>query len=50
MTVKEPMTVQEAGRKGGQATLQRYGRAHYQKAGRIGGKRRAQKLADPKGT
>ncbi len=33
------MTRSEAGRKGGQTTMKRYGSEFYQKIGRVGGKR-----------
>jgi general stress protein YciG len=38
----KPVTVQEAGRRGGQATLQTQGKEHFQKIGRKGGKRTAE--------
>jgi general stress protein YciG len=38
MAVKK-MTRSEAGRKGGQTTMKKYGSEFYQKIGRIGGKR-----------
>ena len=34
-----PLTVREAGRKGGAATAERHGRAHYQAIGKKGGQR-----------
>lgn len=40
------MTVQEAGRRGGSATLQTKGVGHFQKIGRKGGKRTAQLYRD----
>jgi general stress protein YciG len=42
----KPMTVQEAGRRGGQATLQNQGIEHFQKIGRKGGKRTAELYRD----
>lgn len=38
----KPMTVQEAGRRGGQATLQNQGREHFRKIGHKGGRRTAE--------
>ena len=38
----KPMTVQEAGRRGGQATFQNHGVGHFKKIGRRGGKRTAE--------
>jgi general stress protein YciG len=40
--LNKPITVQEAGRRGGQATLQNQGRNYFQKIGRKGGKRTAE--------
>jgi general stress protein YciG len=40
--LEKPVTVQEAGRRGGQATLQNRGVTHFQKIGRKGGKRTAE--------
>jgi general stress protein YciG len=40
--LNKPMTVQEAGRRGGQATLQNRGIEHFRKIGRKGGKRTAE--------
>jgi general stress protein YciG len=40
--LEKPVTVQEAGRRGGQATLQNRGVKHFQKIGRKGGKRTAE--------
>ncbi len=34
-----PMSVQEAGRKGGQKVRDRYGKEYYEKIGRIGGQK-----------
>ncbi|MDA8218008.1 MAG: hypothetical protein M0Z94_10370 [Dehalococcoidales bacterium] len=34
---KEPMTVREAGRKGGETTSNKYGRGFYEQIGRKGG-------------
>ncbi|MHB1415086.1 MAG: hypothetical protein ACYC1C_07515 [Chloroflexota bacterium] len=34
---KEPMTVREAGRKGGETTSNKYGREFYEQIGRKGG-------------
>lgn len=34
---KGPMTVREAGRKGGQQTARRHGRQHYERIGKLGG-------------
>jgi hypothetical protein len=40
------MTVQEAGRRGGKATLQNQGSEHFKKIGRKGGKRTARLYRD----
>jgi general stress protein YciG len=44
--LNKPMTVQEAGRRGGQATLQNRGVTHFQKIGRKGGRRTAELYRD----
>jgi general stress protein YciG len=42
----KPITVQEAGRRGGQATLQNQGVRHFKKIGRKGGRRTAELYRD----
>lgn len=38
-TPPRPLTVREAGRKGGTTTAQRHGREHYERIGALGGQR-----------
>lgn len=42
---KEEMTVQQAGRRGGETTAKKYGRSFYEKIGRKGGKSVASKYS-----
>ena len=44
--IRKGMTVQEAGRRGGQATLQTQGAKYFEKIGRKGGKRTAKLYRD----
>jgi uncharacterized protein len=44
--IKKQITVSEAGRRGGQATLQNRGLEHFQKIGRRGGKVTADKYRE----
>lgn len=46
MTEKGKMSRQEAGRKGGEATLNKHGSKYYQELGRKGGKASARMRAD----
>lgn len=39
MEEKEPMTVAEAGRRGGKATAEKHGSEFYQKIGSLGGQK-----------
>ena len=41
------MTHQEAGRKGGLATLTKYGSAHFQNAGKLGGRPPLASISQP---
>ncbi len=45
LSEKKPMTVADAGRKGGRRVAERYGHEHYRRIGRKGGRRTAELVA-----